>query len=146
MNELYEQHPNTPELAFSLGMVSLEKLDNAEQALHYFTMGKKLFEDNLTSRYGPSFKLIMNGPDAPDIYFQIFEGRARTNIKLNKFREAVSDCDWAIYLRPKEGEPYRLRAIAKFGGSNQAGACNDLNNARKFGAKDTASLSKKYCQ
>jgi curved DNA-binding protein CbpA len=146
MKELYEQHPNTPELAFSLGMVSLEKLDNAEQALHYFTMGKKLFEDNLTSRYGPSFKLIMNGPDAPDIYFQIFEGRARTNIKLNKFREAVSDCDWAIYLRPKEGEPYRLRAIAKFGGSNQAGACNDLNNARKFGAKDTASLSKKYCQ
>jgi tetratricopeptide (TPR) repeat protein len=146
MKELYDQHPNSPELAFSLGMINLEKLDNDEQALHYFTMGKTLFEDNLTKRYGPSFKMIMNGPEAPDIYFQIFEGRARTNIKLNKFRDAVSDCDWAIHLRPGEGEPYRLRAIAKFASDVQTDGCNDLRKAKKLGAKETSALSKKYCQ
>ncbi|HMG92931.1 MAG TPA: DnaJ domain-containing protein [Chryseolinea sp.] len=146
MKELHDQHPNSPELTFSLGMINLEKLNNADQALHYFTLGKKLFEDNLTRRYGPSFKMIMNGTDAPDIYFQIFEARARTNIKLNKYRDAVSDCDWAIHLRPGEGEPYRLRAIAKFGNTNQTDGCSDLSQAKKLGAKETAALSKKYCQ
>lgn len=146
MKELYDQHPNSPELAFSLGMINLEKLENPETALHYFTLGKRLFEDNLTRRFGPSFKLIMNGPDAPEIYFQIFEGRARTNILLSNFRDAISDCDWAIHLRPKEGEPYRLRAIAKYSYPDQPGACDDLNHAKRLGAKDTAALARKYCQ
>jgi len=146
MKELYDEHPNSPELAFSLGMINLEKLENAEQALHYFTMGKRLFEDNLTRRYGPSFKLIMNAAEVPEIYFQIFEGRAQTNIKLSNFRDAISDCDWAIQLRPKVGESYRLRAIAKFGDPGQSGACGDLANARRLGAKDIATLAKKYCR
>ena len=146
MKELYDQHPNTPELAFSLGLINLEKLDNTEQALHYFTMGKKLFEDNLTRRYGPSFKMIMNSSDAPDIYFQIFEGRARTNIKLNNFRDAISDCDWAMHLRPDEAEPYRLRAIAKFASDRQNEGCTDLAKAKRLGSKETAALSKKHCQ
>jgi tetratricopeptide (TPR) repeat protein len=146
MKELYDEHPNSPELAFSLGMINLEKLENPKQALYYFSLGKRLFEDNLMRRYGPSFKLIMNGPDVPEIYFQIFEGRARTNIKLNNFRDAISDCDWAINLRPTAGEPYRLRAIAKFGHPDHSGACNDLSNARRLGAKDTATLARRYCQ
>ena len=115
-------------------------------ALYYFTLGKRLFEDDLMRQYGPSFKLIMNGPDVPEIFFQIFEGRARANIKLNHFRDAISDCDWAIQLRPRVGESYRLRAIAKFEDPNQTGACNDLSNARRLGAKDTATLARKYCQ
>jgi hypothetical protein len=127
-------------------MINLEKLEDPEKALYYFTVGKRLFEDNLMRRYGPSFKLIMNGPDVPEIYFQIFEGRARTNIKLNQFRDAISDCDWAINLRPTAAEPYRLRAIAKFSHPDHAGACNDLINARRLGAKDTATLVRKFCQ
>jgi tetratricopeptide (TPR) repeat protein len=146
MKELFDEHPNSPELAFSLGMINLEKLENPEDALHYFTIGKRLFEDDLMRKYGPSFKLIMNGSDVPEIYFQIFEGRARTNIKLNHLRDAISDCDWAIQLRPGAGEPYRLRAMAKFGNNNQTGACNDISSARRLGAKDTATLARKYCQ
>lgn len=146
MKELYDQHPHTPELAFSLGMINLEKLENPELALHYFTLGKRLFEDNLTRRYGPSFKLITNAGDVPDIYFQIFEGRARTNIKLNNLRDAISDCDWAIQLRPTQAEPYRLRAIAKFSDPEQTGACADLSNARRLGAKDTAALARQHCK
>jgi len=146
MKELFDEHPNSPELAFSLGMINLEKLENPEQALYYFSLGKRIFEDDLIRLHGPSFKLIMNGPDVPEIFFQIFEGRARANIKLNQFRDAISDCDWAIQLRPTVGESYRLRAIAKFGNPDQTGACNDLSNARRLGAKDTATLARKYCQ
>jgi tetratricopeptide (TPR) repeat protein len=146
MKELFDDHPNSPELAFSMGMINLEKLENPEQALHYFTVGKRLFEDDLMRQHGPSFKLIMNGPDVPEIYFQIFEGRARTNLELNHLRDAISDCDWAIQLRPRAGEPYRLRAMAKYGDNNQTGACNDISSARRLGAKDTATLARKYCQ
>lgn len=146
MKELFDEHPNSPELVFSMATINLEKLDNAETALHYFNVGKKLFEDKFSRRYGPSFKMIMNGQDASDIYYQIFEGRARTNLKLNNFRDAISDCDWAIHLRPKEAEVYRLRAIAKFGASDPDSGCKDINSARRLGAKDTATLSKRYCQ
>lgn len=145
MNELYNEYPKSPELIFSMGMINLEKLENPTQALHYFSLGKTLFEDDLTRQYGPSFKMIMNRGSVPDIYFQIFEGRARTNIQLNNFRDAISDCDWAIHLKPKEAEPYRLRAIAKFSDTDSAGACDDLNNARRLGSKDTSALARKYC-
>ena len=146
MKQLHNQHPNSPELAFSIGTINLEKLENYEEALHYFTFGKKLFKENLTKVYGAAFEVIMDPADAPDIYFQIFSGRARTNIKLNNFDEAITDCNWAIYLRPNEGEPYKLRAIAKVNGKNFDGVCQDLTSAKRLGASETDILERKYCR
>ncbi len=127
-------------------MLDLEKLENPEEALYYFTYGKKVFKDNLTEIYGAAFEVVMNPTDAPDIYYDIFEARARTNIKLNQFDEAVTDCNWAIFLRRERSLPYVLRAIANSHLKNFDNVCSDLGKAKKLGAPDTEALEKKYCQ
>ena len=82
MKQLHHQFPNNLELTYSIAMINLDKLENPEEALLYFTFGKDRFSDNLNSIYGPSFKLIMDPADAPDIYYDFFYGRARTNMIL----------------------------------------------------------------
>lgn len=145
MKHLHNQKPNDLQLIFSIGMINLEKLDNPEEALQYFTLGKKLFKQNLSEVYGEAFMLAMDPADAPDIYFAIFVGRAQANIMLGNYEEAVRDCTWAVYLRPLKGEPYKLRAIAKIGSQQSDGLCKDLNQAKKLSVLDVDTMIAKYC-
>jgi hypothetical protein len=109
-------------------------------------MGKKLFKENLSKVYGAAFEIIMDPNDAPDIYFDIFIGRARTNILLQDFDEAATDCNWAIYLRQDEGEPYKLRAVANAGARKFESVCRDIRSARGRGTVALDSLENKYCR
>lgn len=146
MKQLHNQRPYNLELVYRIGMLNLEKLENPEEALYYFTYGKKVFKENLTEIYGAAFEVIMNPADAPDIYFDLFEARARTNILLNNFEEAVTDCNWAVFLRRNRSNPYKLRAVAKAHLGNLEDSCIDLSKARKLGATETEALVKKYCR
>ncbi len=146
MKRLHNQQPNNLELVYNIGMINLEKLENLQEALYYFTFGKKLFKENLSKIYGAAFEIIMDPNDAPDIYFDIFIGRARTNILLNNFDDAVTDCNWAIYLRQDEGEPYKLRAIANARNKKLETVCRDIRNAKSAGATETEALEKQYCR
>lgn len=146
MKHLHNQQPNSLELIYSIGVINLEKLENPQEALHYFTFGKKLFKENLSKIYGTAFEIIMDPADAPDIYFDIFYGRAQTNLILNNFEEAVTDCNWAIYLRPDKGEPYKLRAIANTKVKKFDNVCVDIGNAKRLGAAETEILERKYCR
>lgn len=146
MKHLHNQKPNDLQLIFSIGIINLEKLDNPEEALQYFTLGKKLFKQNLSEVYGEAFMLAMDPADAPDIYFTIFVGRAQANILLGNYEEAVRDCTWAVYLRPLKGEPYKLRAIAKIESQQSDGVCKDLNQAKKLTVPEVDALIAKYCR
>ena len=146
MKQLHNQQPNSLELIYSIGMINLEKLENPEEALHYFTLGKKLFKENLSKIYGAAFEIIMDPADAPDIYFDIFHARAQTNMIMNNFEEAVTDCNWAIYLRPNQGEPYKLRAIANTRIKKFDSVCRDIGYAKRLGATETEMLERKYCR
>ncbi len=146
MKQLLNQRPYNLELAYHIGIINLEKLENKEEALYYFTYGKKVFKENLTEIYGAAFEVIMNPADAPDIYFDIFEARARTNSALDNFTDAVTDCNWAIFLRPDRGEPYKLRAIANTNIRKFETVCLDLSKAKTLGTTDIESLEKKYCR
>ena len=146
MKQLLNQRPYNLELAYHIGIINLEKLENKEEALYYFTYGKKVFKENLTEIYGAAFEVIMNPSDAPDIYFDIFEARARTNIELHNFADAVTDCNWAIFLRPNRGEPYKLRAIANTKIQKLETVCLDLGKAKKLGTAEIESLEKTYCR
>lgn len=146
MKHLHNQNPNSVELVYSIGMINLEKLENPDEALQYFTLGKELFSENLSRIYGPSFKLIMNPSDAPDIYASIFEGRARSNMLLNQYKEAINDCEWGIFLRPRAGDFYKLRAEANGQNNNLSTVCADIGMAKKLGALETDMLEKKYCR
>lgn len=146
MKQLHNQRPYNLELVYGIGILNLEKLENPEEALYYFTYGKKLFKENLTEIYGAAFEVVMDPADAPDIYYDLFEARARTNIQLNQFAEAVTDCNWAIFLRRNQSNPYKLRAMANAEIRNFENVCLDLNKAKRLGATETNGLEKKYCR
>jgi DnaJ domain len=146
MKHLHNQHPNSVELVYAIGMINLEKLENPAEALHYFTFGVNLYNENLNKIYGSTFETTMNPADAPDIYFDIFQGRAQSNIILNNFEEAVTDCNRAIHLRPMKGEPYKLRAIANTKIKRLDTVCRDIANAKRLGVSDVDAFEKQYCR
>jgi tetratricopeptide (TPR) repeat protein len=144
--QLHNLRPYNLELVYRIGMLNLEKLENPEEALYYFSYAKKVFKENLTEIYGAAFEFIMDPNDAPDIYFDLFEARARANIQLGHFDEAVTDCNWAIFLRRDRSNPYLLRAIANEQRGNFDNLCTDLSKAKKLGSSDTEVLARKYCR
>ena len=146
LKHLHNQQPGDLGLVYKIGAINLEKLDNPKEALHYFSMGKKLFKDNLSRVYGNAFQIVMNPQDAPDIYFSIFKSRALTNIKLGYYKEAVTDCNWAIFLRPDDGDAYYLRALANINSKAFPAVCEDIMKAKQFGSEQASLLSKQYCR
>ena len=146
LKQLHNLRPYNMELVYRIGILNLEKLENPEEALHYFSYGKKIFKDNLTEIYGAAFEIVMNPVDAPDIYFDLFEARARANIQLKHFEEAVTDCNWAVFLRRERSNPYVLRATANAELKNFDNLCTDLSKAKKLGAADTETLARRYCR
>lgn len=146
MKHLHNQQPGDLGLVYRIGIINLEKLDNPTEALQYFDMGKKLFKENLSRVYGSAFQIVMNPRDIPDIYYSIFRGRALTNIKLGNYVDAVTDCNWAILLRPQEGEAYYLRALANINAQDYPAVCEDIIKARQYGAEQAGSLDNRYCR
>jgi tetratricopeptide (TPR) repeat protein len=146
MKHLHNQNPNDLVLIFNIGIINLDRLENFEEARQYFTLGKKLFKQNLSAVYGEAFMLVMDPADAPDIYFDIFYAKARTNLLLNNFEEALQDCNWAVYLRPKRHEIYTMRAAINIRYQKFDTVCADLTTARKLGAKDVDKMIRQYCR
>lgn len=146
MKHLHNQMPGDLGLVYRIGLINLEKLDNAPEALQYFSMGKKLFKENLSRVYGNAFQIVMNPKDVPDIYYQIFRGRALANMKLGNYTEAVTDCNWAVFLRPENGEGYYLRAVANINTHDYPAVCEDISKARHFGSEPAAAIGTRYCR
>jgi tetratricopeptide (TPR) repeat protein len=146
LKHLHNQLPGDLALVYKIGIINLEKLDNPHEALQYFSMGKKLFKENLSRVYGNAFQIVMNPSDVPDIYFEIFKGRAQANMKVGNYNEAVKDCNWAVFLRPDESEGYYLRAVANISTRDYPAVCNDVSKARQLGSEQTASISRRYCR
>src|SRR5688572_14923630 len=146
LKQLHNLRPYNMELVYRIGMLNLEKLENPEEALQYFSYGKKIFKENLTEIYGAAFEVVMNPIDAPDIYFDLFEARARANIQLKNYEEAVTDCNWAVFLRRERSNPYILRATANAGLQNYDDLCTDLRKARKLGGTGTETMARRYCR
>ena len=145
LKHLHNQQPGDLGLVYKIAVLNLEKLDNPREALQYFTIGKKLFKENLSRVYGNAFQIVMNPRDAPDIYFSMFRGRAMANMKVGNYRDAVTDCNWAIFLRPQDGEAYYLRALANISAKDHIAVCDDAYKARQLGFKDALWVAKEYC-
>lgn len=145
LKQLHSQQPWNLELAYQIGMINLRYLENQEEAMYYFKLGKKLFKENLTEIYGEAYSVVMNPNDLPDIYADIFMASATTNTDMKQYSEAIKDCNWAIFLRPQRAEPYKIRAMAKVHTKNRATLCDDLAQAKKLGATGIAQLQNKYC-
>lgn len=145
LKRLHNQEPRNLQLVYQIAMIDEDKLGNHEEALQYFDLGKKLFKSNLTEVYGEAFEMVLNPLDAPDIYYEMFIGRAKTNIALERYDDAISDGRWAIYLRRQEPDGYYWRAVAKAHTPSPDDLCADIATARQLGHPDAATLQKKYC-
>jgi hypothetical protein len=66
-------------------------------------------------------------------------------MKVGNYPDAVTDCNWAIFLRPQDGEAYYLRALANISGKDFYAACEDVQNARQLGFKAARWLANEYC-
>ncbi|HEU5147911.1 MAG TPA: DnaJ domain-containing protein [Chryseosolibacter sp.] len=146
LKHLHNQQPGNLGLVYKIGLINLEKLDNPKEALHYFSIGKKLFKENLSRVYGNAFQVVMNPQDVPDIYYSIFRGRALANIRVGNYADAVTDCNWAIFLRAQNGEAYYLRAVAHINTNDYSVACDDIYKARQLGSQEALGLSTRYCR
>jgi curved DNA-binding protein CbpA len=146
LKHLHNQKPQNFELTYRLGQINLENLDNPEEALQYFNLCKDLFKKNLKQVYGDAFELVMDPRDAPDIYFEFFVGRAKANLHLKNDKEAITDGNWAIFLRPNNPEGYRLRAIAKANARVYSEICEDIRHAKRLGSHEVTDLLNKYCR
>jgi curved DNA-binding protein CbpA len=145
LKHLHNQEPYNLALIYQIGMINLEKLDNPEEALQYFTLGKKLFKQNLSEVYGRAFQLVMNPSDAPDIYYHIFLGRAQANLRLKRYRDAITDCNWAVFLRRDQSQPYYYRAMAKMNKKEFGNICEDVMMAEHLGMTNLENIYKEHC-
>lgn len=146
LKHLHNQMPRNLELVYQIGVINLEKLENPQEALRYFTLGKKLFKQNLSQVYGEAFEIVLDPPDVPEIYYDMFEARARTNLILHKYTDAVTDCNWGIFLRPQYGVPYKIRAEAYAELNKKERVCRDLYQAEMRGVRGSDFLKQKFCR
>lgn len=146
LKHLHHQFPRNLELIYQIGIVNLEKLENPQEAMQYFSLGKKIFKENLTEVYGAAFETIVDPMDVPEIYYEIFEARARTNLQLHDFSEAVTDCNWAVFLRPTYGVPFKLRSEAYAALNRREKVCRDLYAAEMRGVTGSDLLKQRFCR
>lgn len=145
MKELHNQYPDSPELVYSIALMNLDKIQNFNEAMQFFEIGKSLHRRRIQERYGLSFANLVNPNGVAELYFDVLHGSARCNILLSKFDEAVQDCDDAVKIRPDAGDAYRLRALANGRRRKLDTVCRDLARARRLGAKDLEALEREFC-
>lgn len=145
LKHLHHQDPGNLQLIYEISMINLNYLDNTTEALHYLDLGKKLFKQNLTDVYGEAFMLAVNPKDVPDVYFALFQARARVHLKQKNFSEAYQDCNWGIYLRPNELAAYKLRIEVALAGGSQESLCSDLKQALRLGENTAKKLISRKC-
>ena len=145
MKELHRQYPESPELVYSIALMNLDKVQNINEAMHYFEIGKSLHQRRIQEQYGISFVNLVNPAGVVELYFDVLHGSARCNILLSKFDEAVKDCDDAVKIRPDIGDAYRLRALANARRRKMDTVCRDLARAKRLGAKDLEALEREFC-
>lgn len=145
MKELHKQYPDNPQIVYSIALMNLDKIQNINEAMAYFEMGKSLHHRRIQETYGIQLTQLLNPSAVAELYFGVLQGSARCNILLSKFDDAVKDCDDAVGLRPDIGDTYRLRAEANARRRRMDTVCRDLARARRLGAKDLEALEKEFC-
>lgn len=146
LEEIWKMQPWNFELVYQMGIISLDNLNHPEQAIVYFTEGKRMFKESMKRIYGEAFEIVMTPADAPEAYYHLFVARARTNMQLKDYEEALTDCNWAVFLRPQYPDAWKMRAMCRIALGKPYRLCDDLKMARKLGAAEVSGLQQKYCR
>lgn len=146
MKHLHHQDPSNLILIYNIGIIDLDYLEDPEDALLYFSLGERKFQENLTELYGSSFESNVHGEDLPDIYYDLFVGKARVDFRLKNYDDAGRACDWAIRLRPNRGEAFAWRALCNAKSDKNHLVCDDLAESKRWQYPEADSLIRRYCK
>jgi tetratricopeptide (TPR) repeat protein len=70
----------------------------------------------------------------------LFKDRARAQMMMEKWPDAIKDIDAALVVSPGDGEAYQLRAQADLSNGQIQDATNDIKQARKIDPKDVPAV------
>ena len=134
------------ELLIHMGDIYFEHFKSYEKALQYYTEGKSYFKKYQSEIYGEAFELVMPVENVSENYYDLFIKRAKANKALNHWNEAITDYNWAVYLRPSRPEGYMLRAGSYRKLKNKAKACNDWQSAKALGSDEAKVYIRSFCR
>jgi len=132
-------------LAVKIAKLYNHELSDPNKALEYYDEAKLLFKEFQSSTYGEAFELVINPSTLPDFYFDLFSERADLNYKVGNYQEALTDCNWAIFLRPNFARTYDLRGHCKKALNLNSRACKDWQRAINRGYNKSIDALNKYC-
>ncbi len=121
--------PENIELLLKVADIYHHKLNDIDKALDYYTEARYAFKEFQSDIYGEAFEFIIDPSELSDSYFEMFKIRAELLVEKGDFKEAIKDCNWAIFLRPDQANMYYLRAQARLGNGEPYRACKDLDKA-----------------
>lgn len=145
LDYIFIRDKNNIELATTIGNIYYDHLGNVSKALEYYTEAKRIFKDLQSATYGKAFELIMSVKNTPPIYYDLFFKRAEINMAANNFEEAITDYNWAIFLRRNSAPAYYYRGICKKETGNTSSACRDWKRAADLGHKEAKQLNSQNC-
>ena len=121
------------ELVVRLAMLYHYDVKDLNRSLEFYDKAKRLFKERQRQLYGKAFELLMDPIHTPDLYYKLFYHRAKANMEAKDFETAVTDCNWASFLRPDETEPYLMRAMSYIQIKEPEKACTDYQIALRKG-------------
>ncbi|ELR69309.1 Chaperone protein DnaJ [Fulvivirga imtechensis AK7] len=145
LDYIFIRDKNNIELATTIGNIYYDHLGNISKALEYYNEAKRMFKDQQSSTYGKAFELVMSVKNTPPIYYELFFKRAEINMADKNFEEAITDYNWAIFLRPDSAGAYYYRGNCKQKTGKISSACRDWKNAADLGHKEAKQLALRNC-
>ncbi|HMP99085.1 MAG TPA: DnaJ domain-containing protein [Cyclobacteriaceae bacterium] len=145
LKQMAKRDPDDLRIPLRIAQIYTYDLRQDSIALVYFDECKNSFIKRMENSFGKAFELVIRPKGLPFMYYEVFEGRAKANMKMQNFEEAYKDCRWAIYLQPEAAEMYYLRAVCRLATGKNYNLCDDLNKAVELNHPPAKDLQKKYC-
>lgn len=143
---ILQKEPRNIYAALRIGQLYTFQLQQAQNGIAYLDFCKAIFKEKMTNIYGKAFELVMDASLAPDVYFDTFETRAKANMALGNYAEALTDCKWATFLREDAAEMHYLKAICRLATNNKHNVCSDLKIALQKGHEPAAQMLRIHCK
>ena len=143
-NKLKEE-PTNVSLLYYTAYLHSDELNDPEKAISYLEKAKNLFRENHIKMYGQAFEMLVKPKNIPEVYFRIFDLSGKINQLIGDYSIAYTDCNWAIFIRPKQSEPYLRRIDAAIHTGQTGRLCRDINTLSSMGVETDSNLVDKYC-
>ncbi|MBL3655567.1 DnaJ domain-containing protein [Fulvivirga sediminis] len=142
----FDHDKSNVNLPIRIGDIYKNNLNNPLLAQKAYTEAKKVFKDTYSAVYGDAFEFVLPVEKTPEVYYELFIKRGIVNIEIQNYKEAITDFNWATYLRPHRADGYYYRGMAEAKSNLQKKVCVDWKKALQLGYEVDPSALSKYCK